>query len=62
MDPFRNHQQVAPVVIRRCPLGRCAVCCSQPLLVRKEFAALIRRSWSPPELNVLGQAARAAML
>ena len=64
MGPFpdNNYRQVVPAVARRCPLGWCAVCCSQPLLVRKDFADVIRGSWSPAELVALSRAARSAML
>jgi hypothetical protein len=62
MDPFRHGRPAVPAVVRRCPFGWCAVCCRQPLLVRKEFADLIRRWYSPAERAVLGQAARSAML
>ncbi len=62
MDPFRNSRQVVPAVGRHCPYGRCAVCCSQPVHVRREFADLIRRYWCPAERDVLSKAARSALL
>jgi hypothetical protein len=62
MDPFRNYRQVVPAVARHCPYGQCAVCCSQPTLVRREFDDLVRRSWSSAELDILINAARSALL
>jgi hypothetical protein len=62
MEPFRHDPQVFPVVGRHCPYGRCAVCCSQPLHVRREFADLIRHSWNPAERQQLAEAARSALL
>jgi hypothetical protein len=62
MDPLRNYPQVFPAVGRHCPYGRCAVCCSQPLHVGREFAELIRRVWSPADREMLAQAARSALL
>jgi hypothetical protein len=62
MDPFRNYRQVIPATARHCPVGRCAVCCSQPALVRQEFAGMVRRAWSPAERDILGKAARSGLL
>lgn len=62
MDPFRNYGRVFPAYARHCPSGGCVVCCSQPPLTRREFAALINRTWSPGERDLLRQAARAALL
>jgi hypothetical protein len=62
MDPFRDYRQVVRAAARHCPSGRCAVCCSQAALVRREFADMVRRSWSPAELDVLSKAARSALL
>lgn len=62
MDPFRNYRQVVPAAGRHCPLGLCAVCCSQSALVRREFADMVRRSWSPAERDLLSKAARSALL
>lgn len=61
MGPFRSYRQAAWAA-RHCPFGGCAVCWSQPALVHLEFADLVRRSWSPAELDILGQAARSALL
>jgi hypothetical protein len=62
MDPFPDYRQVFPVQTRHCPLGGCAMCCGLPELVRREFAALVNRSWSLAERNILRQAARSALL
>jgi hypothetical protein len=62
MDPFRSSRQVIPAAGRHCRYGRCAVCRSQPVHVRREFADLIRRSWSPGETDMPGKAARSALL
>jgi hypothetical protein len=62
MDPFRSYRQVVPAEARYCPFGGCAVCCSQLTLVRREFTDLVRRSWSPAELDILSKAARSALL
>lgn len=62
MDPFRNYRQAFPVQARHCPLGGCAMCCRLPALVRREFAALVNRSWSLAERNILRKAARSALL
>jgi hypothetical protein len=62
MDPFRSYRRVASTAGRHCPSGRCAVCCSQPALVHQAFADMVRRSWSPAELDLLSKAADAALL
>jgi hypothetical protein len=62
MDPFHYHRQVVPAEPRHCPFGGCGVCCSQPTLLRREFTDLVRRTWSPAELDILRQAARSALL
>jgi hypothetical protein len=62
MDPFRNYRQVAPVQARHCPFGGCAVCCSLPAPMRREFADLINQCWTPAERDILRKAARAALL
>ena len=62
MDPFRNYRQMFPARARHCPHGACAVCRSQLALVRREFADLVERCWSPAERAILRQAARAALL
>jgi hypothetical protein len=61
MDLFRNSRQVVPAVGRHCAYGRCVVCCSQLVQVRREFADLIRRCWSPAERDMLSRAARSAL-
>jgi hypothetical protein len=62
MDPFPDYRQVFPAQARHCPLGGCATCCGLPALVHREFAALVNRSWSLAERNILRQAARSALL
>lgn len=62
MDPFRNYRYVLPAPARHCPSGGCIVCLSQPALVRRDFADLVNRCWSPGERDLLRQAARAALL
>jgi hypothetical protein len=62
MDPFPNYRPVVPTIAQHCPFGQCRVCCSHSALVRVEFAGLIRRSWSPAEVDLLSQAARSALL
>jgi len=62
MSPFGDYRRVVPAAARRCPSGRCAVCCSQPAQLRQEFAAVVRQSWSPAEIDLLGKAARSALL
>jgi hypothetical protein len=62
MDPFRDYRRVVSASTRHCPSGRCAVCCSLPALVHREFTDLVRQSWSPAELDVLSKAADAALL
>jgi hypothetical protein len=62
MDPFRDYWRIVSAAKRHCPSGRCAVCGSQPTSVHQEFADMIRRSWSPEELDVLSKAADAALL
>jgi hypothetical protein len=62
MYSFRDYRRVVSAAERHCPSGRCAVCCSQPTLVHQEFADMVRRSWSPEELDVLSKAADAALL
>jgi hypothetical protein len=62
MDPFRDYYQVFPAHARQCPSGGCVVCYSQSALTRREFAALVNRTWSPGERDLLLQAARAAQL
>jgi len=61
MDPFRNYRPVIPAG-RHCPIGRCAACCSGPVLVRQEFAEMVGRCWSPEEIDLLDKAARSALL
>jgi hypothetical protein len=62
MDPFRNYRKVFPARARRCPFGGCLVCWSQPLLVRRDFDDLVRRTWDLAERDKLSKAARAALL
>jgi hypothetical protein len=62
MEPFRFHRQAVPAEPHHCPFGGCAVCASQPTLVLREFAALICRSWSTAELEILRKAAGSALL
>lgn len=62
MDPFRNLGKAFPAPARHCPSGGCIVCCGQPALIRREFADLVNRSWSPGQRDLLRQAARAALL
>jgi hypothetical protein len=62
MDPFRNYRQAVAAIVRHCPFGQCAVCCSQPTLVRREFDDLVRRSWSSAEIESFTNAARSALL
>ena len=62
MSPFGNYRHIVPASARRCPSGRCAVCCSQPAQLRQEFAAVVRDSWSQAEIELLSQAARSALL
>ena len=62
MSPFGNYRHIVPASARRCPSGRCPVCCSQPALLRQEFAAVVRDSWSPAEIDLLSRAARSALL
>lgn len=62
MSPFRDYPYGFPGAARCCPFGGCAVCYSEPSQVRLEFAGLIRRSWTPAELDILGKAARSALL
>ena len=62
MDPFRIRRQVVPAEPRHCPFGGCAVCCSLPTLVLREFADLVRLSWSPAEVDILTKAAHSALL
>ena len=61
MDPFRKYLQ-AIAGTQHCPVGRCAVCASQPMLVRLQFADLIGRCWSPAEIDILSKAAQSALL
>ncbi len=61
MDPFRKYLQAISAT-QHCPVGRCAVCASEPTLVRQQFADLVRRCWSPPEIDILSKAARSALL
>jgi hypothetical protein len=62
MDPFRDYRQVVQAATRHCPFGQCAACRSLPALVGQEFADMVRRSWSPAELDILDRAARSALL
>jgi hypothetical protein len=62
MDLFRNSRQVFPARARHCPSGGCLVCWSQPLLVRRDFADLVLRTWNRAERDTLSKAARAALL
>lgn len=62
MSPFGNYRHVIPAAARRCPSGRCQVCCSQPAQLSQEFAAVVRQSWSPAEIDLLSRAAHAALL
>ena len=62
MSPFRNYGPVVPAVAWCSPFDRCAVCFSLPVQLRREFAAMISQSWSPSEIDLLSQAARAALL
>jgi hypothetical protein len=62
MDPFRNYRQVFSAHAPHCPSGGCVVCCSLSALTRREFAALVNRTWSPGERDLLRLAARAALL
>lgn len=62
MDPFRRYPQMFPAQARHCPFGGCAVCCSQPELMRREFADLVNRSWTLGERDILRKAARSALL
>ena len=62
MSPFGNYRHIVHASARRCPSGRCAVCCSQPTQLRQEFTAVVRDSWSPAEIDLLSQAARSALL
>jgi hypothetical protein len=62
MDPFRNYRKVFPARARHCPSGGCLVCWSQPLLVRRDFDDVVRRTWDPAERDTLSKAARAALL
>lgn len=48
---------------QRCsPARRCAVCSRQPAQLIQEFFVMVRRSWSTAELDILGKAARSALL
>jgi hypothetical protein len=62
MDPFQKYLQDTIAAARHCPVGRCAVCASQPTLVRLQFADLVGRSWSPAEIDLLSKAAQSALL
>jgi hypothetical protein len=62
MSPFGNYRHVVAANARRYPSGRCAVCRSQPTQLREEFEAMVRQSWDPAEIDILSQAARAALL
>jgi len=62
MSPFGNYRHVVPATARRYPSGRCAVCRSQPTQLREEFDAVVRQSWNPAEIDLLSQAADAALL
>jgi hypothetical protein len=60
MTPFRNFGPVVPP--RRCPSGRCAVCCSGPAQVCQLFLEMVTHSWSKLELEILRKAAQSALL
>lgn len=61
MDPFRKYLQAISGTLH-CPVGRCALCASQPTLVRLQFANLVGLSWSPAETDLLSKAAQSALL
>jgi hypothetical protein len=62
MSPFRDYRPVAGTEPRCCPSARCAVCCRHVARIRREFTALVYQSWTLPEINLLSNAARAALL
>ena len=62
MSPFGDFRHVIPSATRRCPSGRCAVCCSQLAQLREKFAAMVRQSWSPAEIDILTKAEHSALL
>jgi hypothetical protein len=62
MSPFRDYQQGIPPAASCRPSTRCALCSGLPAQLGREFAAIVRRSWSLTKIDLLGQAARAALL
>jgi hypothetical protein len=62
MSPFEQDRRVVPAAARCCPARRCAVCRRRLGQLRQEFAAMVSRCWSPAEIDLLGKAARSALL
>jgi hypothetical protein len=62
MSPFGDYRHVVPANARRHSSGQCAVRRSQPTQLREEFDAVVRQSWSLAEIDILSQAADAALL
>jgi len=62
MDPFRDYPKPVHSGQRCFPFRRCEVCSSPSAQLLQECFAMVRRSWSTAEIDILSKAAHSALL